>query len=172
MALKSPLLSFVLSSVVVAWGICPPAMRHAHEGGNDTSHRHVAAADQHEHGHSHPSGLPPHESRVDASATMGECAVHLHWVLLGFDFSLPVSPDTHDPERLGSFEPVMVRLVDDLITVHQGEAQCGATDLLVSPEVVTRVVCLMPSPLRWINPIASLPLCDRARFERSGVLLA
>ena len=70
------------------------------------------------------------------------------------------------------FESVMVRLVDDLPTINQGEQRCVAADLPVSPELVARVVCLMPSPPRWINPIASLPLCDSARFERSGVLLA
>ncbi len=172
MVLKSPLLSFMLSSIVVAWGICPPAMRHAHEGGGDTSHRHVAATDPHEHDHPHQSELPQHEAWVDTSATMGECAVHLHWVLLGFDFALPASPDTHDPDHLVSFESVMVRLVDDLPTISQVEQRCEAADVLVSPALVARVVCLTPSPARWINPIASLPLCDSARFERSGVLLA
>ena len=80
--------------------------------------------------------LPQHEAGVDTSATMGECAVHLHWVLLGFDFSLPASPDTHDPDHLVSCESVMVRLVDDLPTISQVEQRCVAADLPVSPDLV------------------------------------
>ncbi|MHB0957237.1 MAG: hypothetical protein ACYC0X_24435 [Pirellulaceae bacterium] len=171
MVMKSPLLSFVLSSVVVAWGTCPPAMRHAHEGGEDTSHDHVAAVDHGEHGHAHPSEIPQQGAGGTATSTMDECVVHLHWVLWGFHFSLPVSPDTGDPDQLASFDSEMVRLVDDLPTFRQGEQRGVTADLPVSPELVARVVCLMPSPPRWINSIASLPLCDRARFERSGVLL-
>ena len=172
MPLKSRLLAMALCTLLVAWEICPPAMRHAHEGGSDTGHRHAAAADPHQHSHSHQADLSPHSSRVDASTTIGECAVHLHWGLMGIGFSLPVSPTPHDPDRLFGFEPVMVRLVDDLPTINPGVQWRDVADLPASPKLLSGNRRLMPSPPRWINSIASLPLCDRARFERSGVLLA
>ena len=66
----------------------------------------------------------------------------------------------------------MVRLVDDLPMVNQVEQRCVAVDLPVSPDLVVPTVFLRQLPLLWVNPIASLPLCDSARFERTGVLLA
>ena len=172
MAQKSPLLSFLLSSLVVAWGTCPPAMRHAHDGGNESNHRHVVAVGQHEHGNPGPSERRQHEAGADASAAMGECAVHLHWVLLGMHFSLPASPDTHDSDQVDSFDPVVVRLIHDLPTISRVEQRCVTAEFPVSEELIGSAVCLVPAPLSRPNPIASLPLCDRARFERSGVLLA
>ncbi len=103
---------------------------------------------------------------------MGECAIHLHWTLMGFDFTLPAPPDPHDPDHLASCEPEMVLLVNDLPTVTQHQSWYVGADLSESLDPLACFSSMMPWSPRWLNPTASWPLCDSARFERSGVLLA
>ncbi len=168
---KASLVKLLLLAMATAWGTCPPAVRHAHEGGGDASHRHSRI--QHdEHGHSHDTRT---DNRVELSNTrsaVGDCGDHLHWVLLGFGLTLPATPNSQVPQEPFAFEPVLVRLVEDLASPAAGQTHDWAADLANTSASLPGLVCVVSAPLRWVSPFAALPLCDSARFERSGVLQA
>ena len=173
---RSLLMNYLLSLLVMAWGILPPALRHAHEGGDDASHRHAAQAaigEPHD-GHHHPHANEHGHSQAgnDAPALAKDWVVHAHWTLLGFEFSVPTPGSRDVPKDPRAAEAVLVRLVDDLPTMSlRGNYSLGL-DSLTWREPTAPVVCPTLCPSRPSNPISSLPLCDSARFERSGVLLA
>jgi hypothetical protein len=169
---ESPLLSLMLVALAVASGTCPPALRHAHEGGEDSGHRHSSHILDLDHGHPHQGDPHHHTPNLELSSTMRECSVHLHWVLLGFNFSFPATPDGHDPDHPNGFEPVMVRLVEDVLIASPCEPRGIKADVASSLECISGVVCPTYSLAGWVNSVSALPLCDRARLERSGVLLA
>jgi hypothetical protein len=166
--------NLLLSALVLAWGIAPPAIRHGHEGGEDSSHRHDAVA---YHGHDHDDrgyfadeASQPADSGVSPTVLRG-LVVHLHWSLLGVDYSMPVSEDDQPGDVSNPADLVVVRLVDSVPTPVLGNN--GSSSLcpvavsqpgLNSP-VVQTVSLAKPSL------VPSAPLCDRARHERSGVLL-
>jgi hypothetical protein len=163
-----------LSALVLAWGIVPPAVRHSHEGGEDTRHRHDAVAD---HGHDH--GERGHTGDADSApagsdvspAVLRALVVHLHWSVFGVDFSVPVPEDDQPNDGSNDAELAVVRLVDSVPTPaidRNGPAS-------IAPMTVAQLgleSAVVPNPpLASFHLTQPVPLCDRARHERSGVLL-
>ncbi len=174
--LRTTLLNYLLSSLVMAWGMLPPALVHAHEGGDQTGHRHVAPAgmgDEHTHHdgacgcqHSH------HEDGFQVSPELGGLVAHAHWELFGVDFSWPVPDEGNHEGSSRGVEPVLVRLANEplpvMVTSVAQSGLIGAAALQPALDIVHSA----SAPSRATNPVAALPLCDSARLERSGVLLA
>ena len=168
------LTNLLLSALVLAWGIVPPAIRHGHEGGEDSSHRHDAVA---YHGHDHDDrgyfadeAWRPAESEVSPAVLRG-LVVHLHWSLLGVDCSVPVSEDDQPRDVSNAAEPVVVRLVDSVPTpVLENNGSSSSPSVAVSQPGLDSPVVQTVS-LATPGLAQSAPLCDRARHERSGVLL-
>jgi hypothetical protein len=173
---RSPLISLGLSFVAMAWGILPPPLCHTHDGGDDGRHHHGVQAEFHSEsgGHHH-----PHE-HVNSSADVviagllspGNSTPHIHWALLGFHFSLPVPGDGDKPDDCGSTQGVLLRPFDELQNLDLRGSPWVSVAPAASPGSARRFVCPYWPPPPPTNLIASLPLCDSARLERSGVLLA
>jgi len=171
-------LNYLLSSFVMAWGILPPALIHSHEGGGDTDHRHasrtVAVESAEDHGHVHDAESAEHgdySQKSNQATLLGSLVAHLHWDFLGVDLSIPVPAEDGGRDRAGEQEQVLIRLTDELPML------AGASDSLAvshMPLLQARLDCVSAeeSPSRPVGVIASIPLCDSARFERSGVLLS
>ena len=166
--------NLLLSALVLAWGIVPSAIRHGHEGGEDSSHRHDAVAD---HGHDHDDrgyfaeeSSQPAESGVSPAVLRG-LVVHLHWSLWGVDYSVPVSEDDQPDDAKNAAEPVVVRLVDSVpMPVLENNGWSSRSSVAVSQAGLDLPVVQTVS-LATPGLAQSAPLCDRARRERSGVLL-
>jgi hypothetical protein len=169
-------LTLLLSASVLVWGIVPPAIRHAHEGGGKRDHRHDAAArhDLKSHHHHHRDGADhPHEHEHVAEPTaLGDFVVHLHWTLFGLDFSVPASQQGENDEEDGASRLALIRLVDELPAVAPGGPDSPGVSLVTPPLPGTELVAVETSPSHAPHSVASIPLCDSARLERSGVLLA
>lgn len=165
--------SFLLSALVLAWGIVPPAIRHGHEGGEDRSHRHDLVANQGcgEQGQGADNG--PRKAGYEVSpATLRSLAVHLHWSLLVFDFSVAVPLNGPSDDGDGGAEPTLVRLVGSMPTpAADNNGSAGDSPTLGAPLDFDAPVAATSSG-RHPNLLRSAPLCDRARHERSGVQLA
>ena len=165
-------LNVMLLAITSVWGTCSPAMRHAHEGGGSShdSHPRVHHHSHHEHRDASKTRTACPWGHDDARANASDCAEHLHWVLLGFDLTLPVNQNGQDRERSSGSEPTIVRLVEEPVAVLVAAWQNSAADQAGVWACVPGAGAVVSASLRWVNPIAALPLCDSARFERSGVL--
>ena len=124
-----PLVSYLLSLLVMAWGILPPALHHAHEGGSDTGHRHTAEVktgephNGHHHSHTDDHGV----GRTTGTPMLaGDWVAHIHWWLFGIEFSLPTSGKSDDPAERHGTETLSVRLVENLPAVNShGDCSLG-----------------------------------------------
>lgn len=175
--LRSPLIGFGLSFLVMAWAILPPALRHSHAGGGDSGHHHVALETHSGPHHHHEFPHTVHHAHDDASlvapSRLVDRIVHFHWTVFGVHFSLPAGDsDGHGDDDANTTDAVLVRLVDDLPAASlRGDMGIGV-DCCQPSKSTDRVSYTPTCHSRPDNTISSLPLCDSARFERSGVLLA
>lgn len=158
-------LKLLLAAAVLVGSVMPPAIQHAHAGG-DKTHDHWANKQHTPHRHSHHHG--------ERNKVAEEQKAHRHLHLFGFDLHLPVNESPTTPGRgnqSSGEELILVRLLD--------------TDAaMTSQQSVERLFVTVPS-LATISPetagltlqsdqrerSTSNPLCDSARCERSGVLL-
>ena len=172
-------LSFLLSASVLAWGTMPPAIHHAHHGSSARDHCHdtvvVAAKHDLNHGHHHNHDGSDHRHEdvdVTAPTALGDFVVHLHWMLCGLDFCMPAPPEDEHDEDDGATRLALIRLIDELPTVSPRGYHSRGAPMIAPPVLGPHRVAVEVSPSHPPNRIASIPLCDSARFERSGVLLA
>ena len=155
---------WVLAACVLAAGLMPPAVMHSHSASDQPYHSHAAddchADDAHWHAaHSHAQPGKP---------------CHLHLVFLGFTLTLPVpvSPRTDSPEPgLVDVPVVLVRLIADPLPTQTVEADHWASDTAAACTSDCDCVDVTSGLSRAAPPFTSPFLCDRARRERSGVLL-
>jgi hypothetical protein len=105
-------------------------------------------------------------------ARIGDNAVHLHWAILGFDFAMPAAPGSPDPSRPGDSEPVVVQVADNSPSILVSGESGGTVERPVDEGPFVAVCEPIPPGFLRTNSVAALPLCERARRERSGVLLA
>lgn len=169
-------LELLVATAVLAWTSMPPAIVHSHSDGEDPAHRHEVCAQHHDHHHHHDSSHAANHVH-ERPATLGlvesrTSAIHCHWQLLGFWFALPFSGDPNGGEDEGGMAKVaIVDLADGdglaaptTIALAQAICQPGPA---ASPAVVPSAPTLQTPQRQTI----SIPLCDSARLERSGVLL-
>ena len=165
-------ISVLLAASLLANGSGGHGFGHSHVGGDD-SHSHAdeptVAHDcgTHKCSHRH-SNADEHPHEVEIQWTLASI-FHTHLNLFGFDFSVPASDNPHDDDE--SRSSMWICLVDDSAVVLT--ARTIDIDLL-------RTLSLKPSAddvtgsaaATFTTPqVPTAPLCDSARFERSGVLL-
>jgi hypothetical protein len=154
--------SLLLSAILLAAGFVPPGVRHHHEvsDGQLAGHDHGesdATADHHDH-----------ECTGDVVGLKGGLW-HLHFEFLGLGVTLP------DGRHLGSDEQEVAEFqfvpASEDVPVRAASSEALLLRLLCSSSGVAVDAAPLPSPPMPAPPVTSPPLCDRARFERSGVLL-
>ena len=169
-------MNLLLSALVLAWGFVPPGFEHAHAGGGDSDHQHDTDHDVAHHGsHHHDADAEHHEHAVEPDDTdvtaLVDYALHFHWQLLGVEFSMPMPMEPTDGDDEGTVPPAVVRVMNEIVPATQAGPAFGrvllAANCAPSADVVRN---LEPIP-RPPNLVTSIPLCDSARLERSGVLL-
>lgn len=169
--------SVVLAALLLASTVAPPAIRHVHAvvEGDTVHHRHDSGHGPSER-HGHGGGVDSHH-RVESERTPPSLAGgqlwHLHVELLGFDFTLPDLPsDERDGKPGCQVECVMPWSAKAPITLR---STASSDTYQVVPQLMSAAL-RDAAPLQVVvsptSPILSAPLCDRARHERSGVLLA
>lgn len=167
-------MSLLLSGLVAVWGIVLSGVQHTHVGGTDPTHRHDKCHEVVRHdSHSHESDEGHHKYATDADLSLSaDDVLHLHWQLLGVEFSMPVSDEPTDGDGEGSAVPVVVRVMNEEGMTTQAGPSFGR--VLAAAACVPNVDLVRGSESepRPPNLVTSIPLCDSARLERSGVLLA
>lgn len=105
---------WMLTASVMMGSLVPPALSHAHDGGTQTHSHHASVSDHDRHGGHH------HRGDTHSSPEIGlEVAVsHLHWCLLGIEFSFPVRQDdeSNGPQNGHDGQFGVVRFNDDVLT--------------------------------------------------------
>lgn len=161
-------LTLLLSATVFLGSVIPPAIQHAHANGSQShDHDHQAHAD---HTHLH---LDTHSSHESPSESFQ--AEHCHLTFLGWDLHLPSSnsPELPSPgsKCLGDQSETLIRLIDtNIVLVLTPTFEWLEIDFsLDSPLRAAKTDSVLLQ--RGRMPLASLPLCDSARGQRSGVQL-
>ena len=168
---KRAAVNLLVSASVLASALVPPPVCHTHEGGIDSSHRHGGLRY-----HSHSDNYSPSEATDHAFAatgpprSLGGFDQHHHWKLLGFEFSMPCDDEDCDDDR--QTELVLGRSVGGASVVSDGGNGPQGTHSIALPEPALEPVAILVSTFRKNRLTSSIPLCDSARLERSGVRLA
>ncbi|MBC8869217.1 MAG: hypothetical protein H8E44_07355 [Planctomycetes bacterium] len=170
-------LKLLVAVAVLAWTTVPPAIVHSHSDGNNPAHRHEARTPHHDHQHSHdPLDAADHAHVKTAALDCVESktlAAHCHWQLLGFWLALPISGEQGDREDERDMAKVaIVDLADDDGLALSTGSELAQAVCQPSPTAIAGFVPLVSSPQDSQRQTSSTPLCDSARLERSGVLLA
>ncbi len=168
-------LNLLLSALVLAWGIVPPGVQHSHAGGGDTTHRHGDCHEVAQHGsHDHDCDDEHHENATVPDVSLSaDYVLHLHWRLFGMEFSMPAPEQPADGgDDEGTAPPAIVRAAHDTVLTAQAGPSFGRMLLAASRTPSADMVWSLQPIRRPPNLITSIPLCDSARLERSGVLLA
>jgi hypothetical protein len=169
------MLSLSLSALVLAWGTVPPGIQHAHAGGSNAAHRHDNRHEVAHHGsHQHNGDDEHHEhANLPGVSPLADYILHVHWRLLGVDFCMPMSEKpVGDNGDEGTIPPAIVCTANEVVPATQVGPSIGCVLLTVVCTPSADVVrSLEPIP-RPPYLVTSIPLCDSARLERSGVLLA
>ena len=163
--------SIFLSASVLAWTVVPPPVCHLHEGGAEASHDHSEFARQasgDDTRHCDAAYLRPDNVGDVTSLGMGDSATHHHWRFLGVEFYAPCDGD--DCQNAEKSKPTLVRCNVNTATIGYGG--CQGTHLIASRVPGLESIVAVVSPFRSLRVISSIPLCDSARLERSGVRLA
>ena len=183
---SSRLIRAALAACLAVVTTMPPAMGHAHAGG-DRPHQHEHDghhhSDRHHSDHSHADhGHGPSARPVIASAGWGTSEAgrfaHVHFAWLGLEVTLawPVGAAGAGD---GQADHIVVRLLD---SAAQGISQVDVQ----SPFVASGCWAVLPAATVWSSPPsatallrslqteapATTLLCDSARHERSGVQLS
>lgn len=180
-------MTILLSGAVLASSVLPPAVCHAHAGGNrhhshdepasndhnrDHGHHHHVADDSDHEGHDHQrpaNELPQSEAEIELTVA------HLHFSIAGFDFSLPLPSDdgSNGPTSDDAGYLQFVRLTDDTTTVSRVDLSAAVELSTPAPRAFNPSVDAAVQAARWLcaRTADRTLLCDSARCERSGVLL-
>ena len=168
-------MNLLLSALVLAWGIVPPGVQHAHAGGSDTTHKHDTTCREvaHHDSHNHESDEGHHEQATESDLSLlADYVLHLHWRYLGVEFSMPMPEEPADGDDEGTVPPAVVRGMNEVVpTTQAGPSFCRVVLATLCTPNADVVLTLTPAP-RSPNLVTSIPLCDSARLERTGVLLA
>lgn len=168
------LVNWLMAATVLAWSLSPPAVEHAHEGGADLTHQHdCAAATDGAHGSYHAHDAEPRSLAVVSEVPFGD-ASHLHFQWLGFRLTLPGDDaPTKKGEDRNSSKLLFVQASRTLLPQFQlGTRLDKSLTPLCLDAVATDIAAICPAVSCPLPLVTTHPLCDRARHERSGVLLA
>lgn len=178
------LMSLLLAVLLVASAIAPPTVGHTHEVASEGSihhvHRGAAPSSRREsrsYGvhHRHVNGQHVHAAHSQPrQADMGRAAwwhLHLHW--FGFQLTLPdpdFSPD--DDEQCTDHKILVSATIQDSEFCHVNRSSW--VTCCVWPVASLALESVAALQARWATrpPVLCAPLCDSARHERTGVLLA
>ena len=166
-------ISLLLAAALLTNSVAVTHFSHIHAGGEEC-HSHGAEADHghvgcHEGGHAHEGISAERDDDGNVTHLTTGPIPHAHVSLFGFMFSLPSSdksgPNEDEPDELAALDddPAIVPInhlvrCDD---VRPGSPLSCPGDTIVQIPATKTLCAQVPTP----------PLCDRARFERSGVLL-
>ena len=165
-------MNLLLSALVLAWEIVPLGIQHAHEGGSNATHRHDSGHEVAHHLHDSDDDHHEHANLPDVSR-LGDSIVHLHWQFFGMAFSMPVPEQPTDGgDDWGTIPLATVRTVNEIVQTTQAGPSFGRMLLAATCMPNANVLWNLEPIPRPPNLITSIPLCDSARLERSGVLLA
>ncbi len=187
-------LSHLMSVLVLAWGTTSPGVAHCHAGGRDAAHRHDHAqspdhdgpnepaeadhrrpdGDHHSDGDhadgDHAHGDHGNSSRRASASALIDSVTHFHVCWLGMEFSIPMSGEPDEREdKGGSARAAVASAMHETLIV--APARSPVTPVFLADACVGNSVTVSPGR-RIMRPfvITSAPLCDSARFERTGVL--
>jgi hypothetical protein len=135
-------------------------LQHAHSGGS-TPHDHHARGT---------AAVDVQEPASDTASWMA-APLHMHFFLLGFQFTLPTQEESNSEPTPGE-HMLVVRLMGDDLTdsAIRLPADTGNAPLLAAPASMSLAPALpIVVTCNWQH---ASPLCDLARHERSGVLRA
>ena len=171
--LRQKAMNLLLSALVLAWGFVPPGFEHAHAGGGDSDHQHDECREvAHHDSHDHDTDDGHHEHATETDVTLlVDHVLHLHWRLLGVELSVPVSVEPADGDDEDTVPPPVVRVTNEIVPATQAGPLFGRVLLVASCAPSADVVRNLEPIPRPPNLVTSIPLCDSARLERSGVLL-
>ncbi|MCL4207380.1 MAG: hypothetical protein KJ000_33270 [Pirellulaceae bacterium] len=171
-----------LAALVLTAAVAPPALRHSHalEDDAEAQHRHHAnhhAEDGHVHHrhvhHREQGNLQRSDFRSSGASLSAGPWEHLHFHFLGLELTLPErEPDQGDRESHGL-------AVVSLLSFAQTPVLSGTAQTVLTWQVFPPFTAVSPEDAALLQvvvaaspPVSSPPLCDRARRERSGVLIA
>lgn len=175
------LTTLLLSAATLLSGITPPALRHAHAEGeaphdhdhrNGQSPRHIdPARTHHEHSHDHDH---PHHGPTLSDHVVNDATSHVHACFFWLQLVIPDGQNEHPPHA------------PDLAGGRASFlARAAVSDVLILARAIPGYVfaCLpwgytaeaaqaaRSHPQGGRQRLSSIPLCDSARGERSGVQL-
>jgi hypothetical protein len=176
-----PLLTVMLSAILLAGSMMPQGIRHKHSGGSDLSHKHRNLSstspshshhDETLHGDDHSQSCRS-QSPTTVGGSLWECATHLHFEWFGLQWAFPDSGKAADENR-DTNESQLVSLCSSeyLGITPQQNIRIEKFSLLVYPCSPLQVSGEIQVVNFFSQPVTINLLCDRARHERSGVLLA
>jgi hypothetical protein len=169
--------STLLAALLLLAAVAPPAIRHTHPLADEGhSHHHHDANPDLSHGHYHHGedrGRHLADRYVrDAELTNGHWW-HLHFHFLGLEVTLPEPASDQGDRESSGLEAVSV------LPFAQEPVPCRMAQTVSAWETFTPFTALSPEDAALLQvvvnappPVSCPPLCDRARRERSGVLIA
>jgi hypothetical protein len=173
---RKRVVSLALVAIMLPVGVVSPGVCHAHADG-DRPHRHVRNEHSHqrEHGHHNSEKLvqTSHHRHHDGDCALARATSHAHVNLLGFHITLPVSDRDGDRESEQSSEFTHFVIAHTVMPVSASQSTVeevlsqwtNCASALDDDSVDNRP--------KWEGQTSasSIPLCDSARRERSGVLV-
>lgn len=171
--LSQKTMTWILTALLLVNGIGTHGFHHAHARGEE-SHSHaskgVEAPKHAAPGHSHCDHHRGEQSHGNVCDLAAGAILHTHISLFGIDLSIPHSDDSRDDDE-ENHSSVFVRTHDNcanLLVARSLDIDHLRTLALIATcrDAVGNPVAALTLP-----QVLSTPLCDSARFERSGVLL-
>jgi hypothetical protein len=164
--------SILLATLLLTAAVAPPPVRHVHaraESGK-SHHRHdVSRVPSHGHEH-HGEGPGHHLAESDVDTDSGHWW-HLHFYLLGFEFTLPEPTSDQSDRESQAKQTVSLLASDQQLFPCRTTRVVSALPLIHSPTFCWLTgAAPMPVLVAASAPVSHPPLCDVARRERSGVL--
>lgn len=151
-------------------GIAAHGYGHSHaEGG--VAHTHGASGAHHE-GHCHGECHHDHHDGDSIVSAFDAAALfHGHFSLLGFEFSTPASDGSDSNNELGAGLFALLSSGKSAASLLAGHLTPeGSIYLLRDAPALSCAVEAEAESLSENPQLEAPPLCDRARFERTGVL--
>jgi len=164
--------SLLLAAMLLGATVAPPAVRHSHpveEGGAGRYHHHEDHP-AHEHGGQHAD-----DARESITSPGSSCSHwwHMHFQVLGVNFTLPEPSSSRSDRESEADSEVLVLVTGQEFFSGSSSRPDSLERRLPTPafSVVGNAAALQ-TVVSAPPPVSCAPLCDSARQERSGVLLA